>query len=327
MMKKNIVILGSKGMLGQALTELFSASEGYAVLAWDKEELDVTHFAELEKRLSAESPAIVINAAAYNAVDDCEENEEEYQKALTLNRDLPGKLAELSHRLGFLLVHYSTDYVFSGNIADTDGVGCGSGVCCGGNCHGTTENGYREDAMPNPISCYGTSKYFGEEAVRKTAKQYYLIRSSKLFGKPATSAGGKKSFFATMLELGKKNAEVKGIDDEKSCFTYAPDLAQATQALIEDGAPSGLYHLMNTGGATWYDGIVELYRQAGLATKVLAVTAEDFSPRAAKRPRYSVLRNTKRPPLRPYQEALGDFLKSMPGSEISTKSTQGSIET
>lgn len=311
MLEKKVVILGSEGMLGQALTELFSASVGYTVTAWDKGDVDITDFSLLEKRLGEAAPGIVINAAAYNAVDLCEESDEEYEKALKLNRDVPAKLAELSNSVGFLLVHYSTDHVFAGNIADTDGVGCGSGVCCGGNCHGTTEKGYREDALPNPLNRYGTSKYLGEEAVRKTAKNYYLIRTSKLFGQPATSLTAKKSFFATMLELGRKSPEVKGVDDEKSCFTYVPDLARATQELIEDGAEAGLYHLVNPGAATWYEGLVELYHQAGLSTQVLAVTPEAFPPRSAKRPNYSVLRNTKRPPLRPYQEALGEFLKAM----------------
>ena len=238
-------------------------------------------------------------------------------------------------------MQYSSDYVFDGSRESeaghcapggsprSDPPAGGEAGCCGGSCHtgeekgsprlSSGEAGYREDALPNPISRYGTSKYLGEEAVRKTAKRFYIIRPSKMFGRPARSALAKKSFFATMLELGKTKDRVEGIDGEKSCFTYAPDLAQATRSLIEDDAESGVYHLVNEGPATWYEGIVELYRQAGLKTQVRAVAPEDFPIRPAKRPPFSVLANTKRPKLRPYQEALGEFLKSMPGSEISIK--------
>lgn len=310
-MAEKTIILGSQGMLGQELKALLERESGYEVLGWDKDDIDVTDFPALRERLAAEKPDLVINAAAYNAVDLCEESDEEYQKALLLNRDVPDALAKLSNELDFLLVHYSTDYVFDGTIEDKkEGGGCGNSSCCGGNCHGGGERGYGEGAFPNPLSRYGESKAAGEERVVSQAKRYYLIRLSKLFGKPAVSPGGKRSFFEMMLEAGKAEQEVQAVDSEKSKFTYAPDLALATKDLIESGEPAGIYHLANEGAVTWYEAVQELYRQAGLSAKITPVTPEAF-PRKALRPRFSALINTKRPPLRRYEVALAEYLSEL----------------
>ncbi|OGI22300.1 MAG: hypothetical protein A2808_00875 [Candidatus Moranbacteria bacterium RIFCSPHIGHO2_01_FULL_55_24] len=306
-MAKKVVILGNLGMLGQELQRIFSADAGYAVSAWDKGDVDITDFEALGRRLGEEHPDIVINAAAYNAVDKCEESEEAFQTALRLNRDVPQFLAKKSSEQGFVLVHYSTDYVFDGTLEKPEKMGGGcQGACCGGNCHGTPE-GYDEDSMPNPLSRYAESKLAGEQEVEEHAKEYYLIRLSKLFGKPAASPEAKRSFFDTMLEAGRTKSEVQAVDGEKSCFTYAPDLAAATKEVIESGSPYGIYHLPNEGAVTWYEAILELYRQAGLGTKVIPVAPDAF-PRPARRPAFSVLLNTKRPPLRRYEAALAEYL-------------------
>jgi dTDP-4-dehydrorhamnose reductase len=295
-------------MLGQALMEEFQASETYAVTGWDREDIDLTDFDALDKALLEAQPDIVINVAAYNAVDQCEDDDMEYAKALLLNAKLPEFLAKKSAEMGYTVVHYSTDYVFDGALEENKAKdGCCGGGCCGA---GGSQVGYDEESLPNPISRYGTSKYLGEEGVRKNAKQYYLIRLSKLFGKPALSAQGKKSFFEVMLGAGKTKEIVQAVDDEKSCFTYAPDLATATRELIENAEPSGIYHLANTGPATWYEAVRELYTQAQIGVTIEPVPAGAF-PRKAKRPRCSVLLNTKRPQLRPYQEALREYLSKM----------------
>lgn len=306
MEKKKVLILGSLGMLGQELARVFSNDKQYMVTAWDREDIDATDFAMLEKRLRALEPAIVINAVAYNAVDRCEEDDAEHQKALMLNRDVPGKLAELSVSLGFLLVHYSTDYVFDGALEkNKTQTGCCGGGCCGA---GSNEVGYNETALPNPLSRYGESKYAGERAVRERAKEYYLVRLSKLFGNPGKSAEAKRSFFAVMLEQALTKKEVQVVDDEKSCFTYAPDLAMATKELVESNSECGVYHLTNEGTATWYEAAQELYRLAKKEVNVVPVTSDTF-PRPARRPNVSTLLNTKRPKRRHYTEALREFLE------------------
>ncbi|MFZ3032363.1 MAG: dTDP-4-dehydrorhamnose reductase [Candidatus Moraniibacteriota bacterium] len=306
MEKRKILILGSLGMLGQELVQAFSRDEKYAVTAWDREDVDATNFPALEERLAALQPDIVVNAVAYNAVDACEAGGDDYMNALSLNRDVPKFLAELSVKQGFLLVHYSTDYVFDGALEENKATtGCCGGGCCGAG--SSNQVGYNEEALPNPISRYGESKYAGEQAVRNQAKKYYLIRLSKLFGRPGKSAEAKRSFFAVMLEQASKKSEVQVVDDEKSCFTYAPDLAQATKELVESESESGTYHLVNEGAATWYEATQELYAFAEKNTVVTPVTSDTF-PRPAKRPSCSVLLNTKRPKLRHYTEALEEFV-------------------
>lgn len=273
-------------MLGQELVRVYREDEGYEVAGWDYEEIDLTDFSVAEKKIREYAPAVIINAVAYNAVDQCEENEEEYAKAIKLNADVPGFLARLAKELDRTFVHYSSDYVFDGENAD----------------------GYAEDAEPRPISRYGRSKWEGEKNVIAEGEKYYLIRLSKLFGKPASSAVGKKSFFEKMLEVAKDKKEVTVVDDEKSCFTYAPDLALASKVLEMYQKPYGIYHLVNEGVATWYGAAQELFRLAEMDIVVKPVSADAF-PRPAKRPKYSTLRNTKFIPLRPYQEALEKFLK------------------
>jgi dTDP-4-dehydrorhamnose reductase len=289
-MKTKVLILGSKGVLGQELVRVFAEDGRYEIAGWDVEDIDVTDFEAAGKRIRGYAPDIVLNAIAYNAVDACEENDDEYWKAVRLNAEVPGFLAGLGRELDAVFVHYSTDYVFGQNDPEhTDG--------------------YVEDDMPEPQCRYGRSKCEGELAVRKEGEKYYIVRLSKLFGKPAASAQGKRSFFEVMLEAGRTKDEVKAVQGEMSCFTYAPDLALASKELAESGDPYGTYHLVNMGAVTWYDGVVELYRQVGLATRVVPVGPEAF-PRPAKRPEFSVLLNTKRPPLRTYREALAEYLDS-----------------
>lgn len=274
-------------MLGQELVRVFSRDDQYAVTAWDREEIDVTNFDELKARTKELGPDIILNAVAYNAVDLCETDDAEYAKARILNVEVPRKLAQISQEIRATIVHYSTDYVFDGS----------------------QESGYDEEAQPQPLSRYGETKRGGEEEVLKSGARVYVIRLSKLFGKPASSAAGKRSFFDVMIEKGRSTDEVRVVDDERSCFTYAPDLAEATKALIEDQVPYGIYHLPNEGGVTWYEAVQELYRLAHIETKVTPVTSEAF-PRPAKRPATSILLNTKRPKLREYREALEEYLKS-----------------
>ena len=150
----------------------------------------------------------------------------------------------------------------------------------------------------------------GEEAVQKNGEKYYIIRPSKIFGKPAKAKNAKKSFFDVMLAVGKKNAEVNVVDEETSCFTYAPDLANKTREIIEANKPFGIYHVVNEGACTWYEAVVELYRMAKIKTKVVPVAGDEF-PRPAQRPYVSTLINTRLNPMRSYKIALREYLKSI----------------
>jgi dTDP-4-dehydrorhamnose reductase len=318
---QKILILGAKGMLGSELTNLYKQAEQnnkgkYQVRAWDIDEVDVRDLSNLHRKIYDFYPDIVYNAIAYNTVDSCEDDEEEYEKAKFLNIILPKELAKITGDLEATIVHYSSDYVFDGErpIYKT---GKRAPHCCGSGCDGCQYLGnketisywqYREDDQPRPLNRYGWSKYKGEQAVEKYGKKYYIIRLSKLFGGGGKNALSKKSFFDIMLEKGKMNNEVKVIDDELSKFTYAPDLARESKNIIEENEPKGIYHIVNEGVATWYEGAKTLYKLFKLDTKIIPVKAEEFV-RPAQRAKTSILKNSKRKPLRFYEEALKEWIE------------------
>lgn len=281
-----ILILGVKGSLGKQLIKVFA--KGNKVLGWDKSEVDITDRELILKKISEIKPELVINAAAYNAVDKCEDSDEEYEMAKKINIDGPKFLAEACLKIGAILVHYSTDYVFDGK----------------------KKSGYRETDEPKPINRYGKTKYYGEKRILELSGQglkWYLIRTSKLFGPRGESDIAKLNFFEIMLKQGRDKSEVKVVDDEVSCFTYTFDLARATEELVQADNGYGIYHLTNSGACNWYQGAVELFKVADLKVRVLPIRGDKLS-RPAKRPKCSILLNTKLPVLRDYREALREYL-------------------
>lgn len=307
---KKILIIGARGTLGQELVSVFKDDKKYKVIAWDKEDLDVTNEVAVNKKIKIIHPEIIINSSAYTAVDKCEEDRKEFALAKKINGLAPGYLANAAKKLKATLVHYSTDYVFSGEdleIEEPKGCAHSCGTC------GLHEGfmpqiGYLENSKPKPISRYGKTKLQGEEEVRKNTKNYYIIRTSKLFGKPALAEGAKRSFFDIMLGLGEKQKEVKVVNGEISCFTYAPDLARKTKEIIDSQKPFGIYHITNSGACTWMEAALELYQQKKLKARVIPIDSSDLK-RSAKRPEISVLLNTKLNPLRDWREALKEYLK------------------
>jgi len=283
-----VLILGAKGNLGSQLVKIFFADKDYKIIAWDKEEIDITDKELVFKKIRELKPGIVINAAAYNAVDKCEEDEKEFALAKKINIEAVGYLVEACLETGAVLVHYSSDYVFAGD----------------------KKEGYKEDDEPNPINKYGETKLAGEQEVIKKSGQglkYYLIRTSKLFGPKAESEGAKPSFFDLMLDLAKKKKELDVVNEEVSGFTYTPDLARATKKLLESDKGYGIYHITNVGRATWYETAIELFKITGKKIKINPVSGDKF-PRPAKRPSYSVLINTKFDRQRDWKEALREYL-------------------
>ena len=306
---KKILIIGAKGMLGQELVKAFKKDKDYKVVAWDREDLDITKEKAVWMKIKVLKPEIIINAAAYNAVDKCEDKKE-LKLAMDINGKAPGYLAKAAKKLGAVLAHYSTDYVFDGDVEkliNQEPEGCAH-HCASCSLHYGQKLGYAEDAKPNPISQYGKSKLVGEKEVQKNTKKYYILRISKLFGQPAKIEGAKRSFFDTMLELGKKSKEIKAVDEETSCFTYAPDLAKKTKEIIDSQKPFGIFHVVNSDPCTWYEAVLELYKQVKIKAKVIPVLGSEF-PRPAKRPFFSVLINTKLNPMRSWKEALKEYLK------------------
>jgi len=286
---QKLLILGAKGNLGTELTKFLSTD--YETIAWDKEDVDVLDKGLISKKIQSIKPAIIINTASYNAVDKCEEDVNEFLLAKRLNAEAAGAIAKAALKNKSLIVHYSSDYVFPGNDPE----------------------GYQEDAKPKPLNNYGISKFKGEqELVKLTGKglKWYLIRTSKLFGPKGLSEAAKPSFFDIMLKLGREKEELKVVDEEVSCFTYTVDLALETKKLVESGKGYGIYHIANSGPSTWYQAAKELFSIAGNATvRIVPVASEEF-PRPAKRPKYSILLNTKLEPMRDYREALKDYLNN-----------------
>ncbi|MFA5131026.1 MAG: dTDP-4-dehydrorhamnose reductase [Patescibacteria group bacterium] len=281
-----ILILGGQGNLGTQLSRVFA--EDQTVVSWDRDDLDVLDYALLSEKITALHPDLIINTVAYNAVDKCEDKKE-FELALELNAELPRVLSELARSLGAVFIHFSTDYVFNG-----------------------TENKmeFTESNTPNPINKYGETKFAGEREVLKQFERgldAYLIRTSKLFGPKGSSTSAKPSFFDIMLELAQTKKEITVVNEELSCFTYTPDLAAAVKRLWEVEAPFGIYHLVNDGPCTWYEGAQTLFNLKKIEVSLRAVRSENLL-RAARRPKFSVLKNTKIKKMRSWQEALREYL-------------------
>lgn len=281
-----VLILGGLGNLGSQL--VFSGQQlGHEIVSWDQEDIDLTNWPAVEVKLAGQHFDVLINTVAYNAVDACE-SQPGHDLAYVLNRDLVNNLASWCRTQGTTMIHYSSDYVFAGDQT----------------------SGYAETDQPAPINEYGRSKLAGEQALIEQGElglNYYLIRTSKLFGPRGSSPATKVSFFDIMLKLASTEPELKGVDAEESCFTYTPDLAQATWQLLADKLPKGVYHIVNSQPATWYQALQTLQQLAGLTVPIRPITSADL-PRPAARPQHSVLLMTKLPPLRPYQQALQEYL-------------------
>ena len=279
MNKKKILIIGAKGMLGSELTKVFSED---SVIAWDIDDLDITKKNDVLSKVANLSPDIVINSAAYNNVDGAEN---EVDRVNLLNGYAVGYLAEASKSINATFVHYSTDYIFNGE----------------------KKEGYREDNIPKPISIYGSSKLLGEEEVKKYIDKYYIIRLSRLFGKMGEGQNVKKGFVDIMIELAKDKQSIEVIDEELSSPTYAPDIAKLTRDVLRNNISYGTYHGSNSGSCTWHQFASEIFRLANKNIDVVSVPGIKLR-RLARRPKYSILLNTKLLKQRSWQEALKEYL-------------------
>jgi len=282
-----VLVTGAKGMLGQAVMETWSDMD---LIGVDLTELDITNPPAIAKMLDLYKPTVLVNCAAYTAVDKCETEE---MVANRVNGSAVGFLAKACKLRDIRLIHISTDYVFDGK----------------------NEKGYREDATPAPVSAYGRSKVKGEHEIISNAHQYYIVRTSWLYGP------GGKNFVSTMLQLSetpstpgatppRAGGVLKVVNDQHGKPTYTRDLALFLKQLVLDRAPSGIYHGVNEEETTWFDFAQEIFGQTGVKTLVQPCTSAEF-PLPAKRPAWSTLLNTKRPLMRPWKEALRDYLSEI----------------
>ena len=274
-----VLILGCRGRLG---TELMGAYSDVNPVGWGREDLDVTDEQAVWDRISELKPDLVYNCTGYNDVDKAEE---EREKAEAINGYAPGYVAKACKAVGAKLIHYSSGMVFDGQNSE----------------------GYAEDDPTHPINAYGRSKLLGEMEAQENADDIYVIRTSWLYGKPGTSEHSKKSFIEAMLEKGKAGGSITVAEDEIGRPTYTLDLAQASRALVEEAREFGVYHIVNTGVASRLDWAREIFASAGVKAELKAMKGNALA-RMARRPHYEVLNNTKFLELRPWVEALREYL-------------------
>lgn len=269
---EKIAIIGAKGMLGSALAAEFAAE---SPARFCLPELDITQADSVQRVLGAVQPNLVLNAAAYTDVDGCEDHEAD---AYAVNATGVENLAAWCKGTNALLVHYSTDYVFDGKKPE----------------------GYAEDDAPKPLNAYGRTKRAGEQLLMDSGTRFLLIRTSWLYGPNG------KNFVDTIVQRAKEVSELRVVNDQHGCPTYTADLATHTRLLVESKI-NGIHHATNEGSTTWFDFARAIIAAVGLSTQVRSMSSTELV-RKAQRPMYSVLRNTKDAHLRPWQEALREYL-------------------
>ncbi len=286
-----VVVIGRTGQLAIELERAdWPANVRVAFLG--RETVDLTRPEDI-RRLTARRPRVIVNAAAFTAVDAAELVSD---LAYAVNRDGPAALADVCRDSGGALVHLSTDYVFDGAL----------------------DRAYREDDPINPLSVYGASKAAGESEVRGRLERHVILRTAWVYSPVG------RNFVRTMLRLGSERERLSIVDDQHGCPTAAADLARAvveiTMAVLGGADRFGTFHFCGQGETTWYGFAREIFeaaRQRGMKTpsEVIPITTEAY-PTPARRPLNSVLdcakiRQSYGIVPRPWREALSDCLDQL----------------
>jgi len=273
-----ILLLGKNGQIGWELQRTM-ATLG-EITAWDIEDLDLTDEKAIRTGVRKVQPQLIVNAAAYTAVDKAEE---EPELAMAINGIAPGILAEEAKKIGAGIIHYSTDYVFDG----------------------TKNSPYTEEDEPNPINVYGKTKLEGERNIQNSGAPYFIFRTSWVYGTRG------KNFLLTILRLAKEREELTIVDDQIGSPTWSRMISEATAQVVAQGVKdinsfmkekSGIYHLTAQGATSWcsfaqtiLENIQEgMYlNEKDLKCKCITPIQSCQYPTPARRPRYSVLDNAK----------------------------------
>ncbi|MDQ6997741.1 MAG: dTDP-4-dehydrorhamnose reductase [Mariprofundus sp.] len=285
-----LLITGAKGQLGSELVRLGSNHE---LLAVDHDGLDICNADAVNLLMNDFCPDVVVNAAAYTAVDRAESDRD---AAFAVNRDGPANLAKACERVGIPLIHVSTDYVF-------DGSKIGS---------------YVEDDPVCPLGVYGASKLAGEQAIQEHCSHHIILRTSWVF-----SAHG-HNFVKTMLRLGSNKSELSVVADQHGCPTAAAELARGIYALMDSGLDDsvwGIYHFCQPDPATWYSFAESIFDAAARQghdlklNRLNAIVTSDY-PTLAKRPANSALDCSKfesvfEVMIKPWRESLVEVVNEL----------------
>ena len=256
------LITGAGGQLGTEWGRFLATSEDYESVAFASQELDITDPESVRRVLKAEKPDVVINCAAYTAVDRAES---EPEAAFRVNRDGVRHLAGACAEIGARLVHYSTDYVFPGRAGDRK----------------RYPDGYPENAERDPVNRYGESKLAGELELEKSGVDWLLVRVSWLCS-PSGS-----NFVNTMLRLGSERNELKVVDDQIGSPSFTFDVVGKTITLLEKGQ-TGAFHISCDGAISWADFAKEIFLQQGMDARIVRVSSSEY-PTEASRPAFSLL--------------------------------------
>ena len=281
-----ILITGKNGQVGTELARLYQSHPG--VVLTGRDECDLSNEQSIRDTVQQVKPAVIINAGAYTAVDQAEK---ESGLCFAINAQAPRILAQEAARLGALLVHYSTDYVFDGQKAEP----------------------YLETDPIHPLNVYGESKAAGEAAIAEVTTRYLVLRTSWVYG-----ASG-KNFLRTMLRLGAERPELRVVDDQRGAPTSAAAIAAATARLVDQpqSAASGIYHMTAAGSTSWCGFARAIFEASALPSRprVQPISTADY-PTPARRPANSILSNDKfanifgfRLPT--WQQQLNDVLAGM----------------
>ena len=271
-----LLVLGRSGQVGNALTQ---SLQGLGeLIALDRTQLDLSNPDAIRTALRELQPQMIINAAAYTAVDAAESDE---ATAFQINAEAPRVMAEESERLGAALIHYSTDYVFDGG----------------------KQSAWLEDDAAAPLSVYGRSKLAGEQAITDVGGTHLILRTSWVYGLHG------KNFLLTMLKLAETREELAIVDDQVGAPTWAVTIADATATIIRDaGEPaqlasqSGVYHLCAGGHTSWFGFAQAIFSHASVQRKpkLRPITTAEY-PTPAKRPSNSMLNTDK------FRHTFGDL--------------------
>lgn len=281
------VLLGPNGQLGSDIRAAnVKSGEMLSIIAVGRSTVDLSDIGAATKFLGGLDFDCLINCSSYHNTDQVENNA---QTAFVINAHLVQRLAEICRHKKARLVHISTDYVFGGQdkrtpLAETDG------KC--------------------PVNVYGASKAMGEDLALTTGADILILRVASLFGIAGASGKG-GNFVETMVRLGREKGMLRVVGDQTMSPSATADIAQAMLSMIGRRVPSGVWNVVNSGAATWYDFAACIISQARIAATVIPISTNDY-PTVAKRPPYSVLDNSKLVssigPMRPWQDALEAYL-------------------
>ena len=283
MPEQRYLILGANGQLGKQFAKMLAARHE-KIVAPEEKECDITKSDSIARIVETVMPTVVINCAAYNAVDL---SEQQRDLAYLINAEAVKNISTICRRNAIFLIHYSSDYVFDGR----------------------KEALYIEQDFPHPLNVYGASKLAGEEAVQTLAGKFLLFRTSWVFG------NGTQNFIHKLMQWSKKNSTLKLSSDEVSVPTSTNDLVTYTIAALGKGL-TGLYHLTNSDYASRYEWGRYIAKKLALSSTIIPVPMSTF-PSSAKRPVFSAMSNQKlqhdlSARIPDWRDAVDRFLKEYP---------------